>query len=127
MKTFTATLKLVFAAMLVCLVFAVRPARAYQVGQYDCVSGYQTCYVQAQEFMAQCMADCTEFGGQQDVEVCYETVTTVTFVDNEQVVDTFETCPTMVSSAEYTCATACVQDYENDIGECLESYCTYAG
>jgi len=128
MKTLATTLKLVFAAMLICLVGAVLPAHAYQVGEYNCTSGWSTCSSQTQATMSECMGECCEYGGCGGGQeaVCYTEEQTVGWSDGDYIVNDDQTCAG-VNESLYNCAEACVQDFEENTSECLESYCTYVG
>lgn len=126
MKSVTALLKLVFAAMLVCLVLGVQPARAYQVGNYNCNSGYETCYAQNQSSMSSCATDCTDHGGQEYEEMCYGDEEIVAWSDGSYIVDSETICGDVNEDANQ-CMEACINNYESGVAECLESYCTYAG
>lgn len=127
MKTFATTLRLAFAAMLVCLAFGVRPARAYQVGEYNCNSGWQNCDTQTMINMGNCMTDCTDNGGgDPNDDVCYTEEQTIGWNDGESIVNDDTTCAAINQSQEQ-CAQACVDNFENSTAECLESYCTYVG
>jgi hypothetical protein len=126
-RSFSAVLKMVFAIMLVCLVFAVRPARAYQVGEYNCISGWSTCWSQTEATMAQCMGECCEYGGCGSGEaVCYIEEQTIGWSDGDYIVNDDQTCAS-VPEPIYNCAVACMQDFEGNTGECLQAYCTYVG
>lgn len=77
--------------------------------------------------MSQCMGECCEYGGCGTGDsICYTVEETVGFSDNQYVVDDSETCD-LVNGTYYNCATACVQDFEENTSNCLESYCSYAG
>jgi hypothetical protein len=119
-----------FATMLVYLALAGVPAHAYQVGQYNCNSGFSTCWSETQATMSECMGECCEYGGcgstNDPEEVCYDTVETTTWSDGTEIVNTDQTCGS-INESLYNCATACYDNFEENTGNCLESYCTYVG
>lgn len=130
MKSITATLKICFALMLLDVALVGQPAFAYQVGNYNCNSGFQACSSGLQSTMSECMGECCEYGGcgagGDPEEICYDTVTTVTYTDGTYIVNTEETCPT-INEDIYNCAQSCMTNYEDSTSYCLSTYCSYQG
>jgi hypothetical protein len=126
-KRFATTLKTAFAVVLVCFAYVVR-AHAYQVGQYNCVEGFGVCQSDVTATFSECMGQCYEYhqGGDETQDVCYVSVEYVEWSDGYLIEDASQTCA-QVNENLYGCAQACTDNYQQSMGTCLSTYCTYQG
>ena len=128
MKSINVVLKLSFALMLVWLAYMAPTARAddqYPMGSYMCSSPFSSCYTQTTQEMGQCMGRCYSYGNDGTYDtLCYRLVETWTWLKDDYSIQSQEQTCNTVPSLGYNCASMCMANFEFEMGNCLNQFCT---